>query len=100
MKEEETAPLKILLHALDVNRKNCERIEWQEEFINYIEEKNIKLYNEAKKYTDKLEADDYWTEEQKKIWGMKEETKHTCCGDEITQQVKEIGICPTCLKNI
>ena len=100
MKKEETAPLTLLLNALDVNRKNCERIEWQEEFINYIEEKNIKLYNEAKKYTDKLEADDYWTEEQKKIWGMKEETKHTCCGDEVTQEVKEIGICPTCLEHI
>ena len=71
MKKEETAPLTLLLNALDVNRKNCERIEWQEEFINYIEEKNIKLYNEAKKYTDKLEADGYWTEEQKKIWGKK-----------------------------
>ena len=29
-----------------------------------------------------------------------EETEYTCCGDEITQQVKEIGICPTCLENI
>tara|TARA_R110000764_G_scaffold66242_1_gene138187 strand:+ start:692 stop:907 length:216 start_codon:yes stop_codon:yes gene_type:complete len=71
MKKEETAPLELLLHALDVNGKNCKRIYWQEEFINYIEEKNIKLYNEAKKHTDKLEADDYWTEEQKKIWGRK-----------------------------
>ena len=29
-----------------------------------------------------------------------EETEYTCCGDEITQQVKEIGICPTCLEHI
>ena len=71
MKKKETAPLEILLHVLDVNRKNCERIDWQEEFINYIEEKNIKLYNEAKKHTDKLEADNYVTEENKKIWGIK-----------------------------
>ena len=71
MKKKETAPLEILLHVLDVNRKNCERIDWQEEFINYIEEKNIKLYNEAKKHTDKLEADNYLTEEDKKIWGIK-----------------------------
>ena len=54
-----------------MDRKNCERIDWQEEFINYIEEKNIKLYNEAKKHTDKLEADNYLTEEDKKIWGIK-----------------------------
>ena len=71
MKKEETAPLQLLLNALDVNRKNCKRIYWQEEFINYIEENNIKLYNKAKKHTDKLEADDYWTEEEKKIWGKK-----------------------------
>ena len=76
MKKEETAPLKLLLNALDVNRKNCETINWQEEFINYIEEKNIKLYNEAKKYTDKLEADDYWTELDKKIWGMNKENEN------------------------
>ena len=71
MKKKETAPLEILLHVLDVNRKNCERIDWQEEFINYIEEKNIKLYKEAKKHTDKLESDNYLTEEDKKIWGIK-----------------------------
>ena len=71
MKKKETAPLEILLHVLDVNRKNCERIDWQEEFINYIVEKNIKLYNEAPKHTDKLEADNYFTEEDKKIWGIK-----------------------------
>ena len=29
-----------------------------------------------------------------------EETDYTCCGDEITQEVKEIGICPTCLEHI
>ena len=71
MKTKETAPLELLLHALRVNRKNFEVICWQEEFIKYIKKNNIKLYNESKKHTDKLEADDYWTEEDKKKWGKK-----------------------------
>jgi len=31
---------------------------------------------------------------------MKEETEYTCCGDEITQEVKETGRCPSCSENI
>jgi len=30
----------------------------------------------------------------------KEETEYTCCGDEITQEVKETGRCPSCSENI
>ena len=30
----------------------------------------------------------------------KEETDITCCGDEITGMVKDIGLCPTCLEHI
>ena len=66
MKKEETAPLELLLNALKVNRNNFEKICWQEEFINYIEKNNIKLYKEARKYADNLEANDYFTEEEKK----------------------------------
>jgi hypothetical protein len=29
-----------------------------------------------------------------------EEIELTCCGDEITGMVKDIGICPTCLEHI
>ena len=32
------------------------------------------------------------TEEEKKIY--------TCCGDEITRQIKDFGICPTCKEHI
>ena len=71
MKKEETAPLGLLLNALDVNRKNFEKICWMEEFINYIEKNNIKLYKEAREFADDLEANDYWTEEEKLKWGMK-----------------------------
>ena len=66
MKKEETAPLELLLNALKVNRNNFEKICWQEEFINYIEKNNIKLYKEARKYADDLQANDYFTEEEKK----------------------------------
>jgi len=28
------------------------------------------------------------------------ENKYTCCGNEVTQEVKETGRCPTCSENI
>ena len=47
------------------------------------------------------------TEVDKIIYGpeqmfieKEEETDITCCGDEITGIVKDIGICPTCLEHI
>ena len=30
----------------------------------------------------------------------KEHTCYTCCGDEITDEVEDIGLCPTCLEHI
>ena len=29
-----------------------------------------------------------------------EEIQYTCCGDEITGMVEDIGLCPTCLEHI
>jgi len=29
-----------------------------------------------------------------------EEIEYTCCGDEITGMIKDIGLCPTCLEHI
>mgnify|MGYP001579474973 FL=1 len=29
-----------------------------------------------------------------------EEVQYTCCGDEITGEVEDIGLCPTCLEYI
>jgi hypothetical protein len=46
------------------------------------------------------------TEVDKIIYGPeqmfieKQEPDITCCGDEITGMVKEIGLCPTCLEHI
>ena len=71
MKKEETAPLSILLDQLRINRLNQSKIYWQETFIEYIKENNVKLYKEARKFTDDLEANDYFTKEEKKKWGMK-----------------------------
>jgi len=69
--ENKTAPLGMLQMALSINKSNLEKIYWMEEFINYIEKNNIKLYKEARKYADDLEANDYFTKEEKQKWGMK-----------------------------
>ena len=29
-----------------------------------------------------------------------EEIKYTCCNDEITDDVKDVGLCPTCLEHL
>jgi len=29
-----------------------------------------------------------------------EEIEYTCCGNEITDEIKDIGLCPTCLEHI
>ena len=42
--------------------------------------------------TIKIITDDYKSSE--------EEIELTCCRDEITGMVKDIGICPTCLEHI
>ena len=42
----------------------------------------------------KIITDDY------KKKPTEEEFEITCCGDEITGMVKDIGLCPTCLEHI
>ena len=48
-------------------------------------------------------------EEEQRLWelGSKAEPKqedkkvqYTCCSDEITGEVEDIGLCPTCLEHI
>ena len=34
------------------------------------------------------------------ILGEEEEIEYTCCGNEITDEIKDIGLCPTCLEHI
>lgn len=58
----------VLLHQLKINRMLQSKSDWQITFIEYIQEKNIELYEEAVKYTDDLESNDYLTQEEiKKI---------------------------------
>ena len=71
MKKKETVPLEIFLHQLKINRLNQSKIDWQETCIEYIKQNNVELYNEARSFTYDLEANDYFTEEDKKIWGIK-----------------------------
>ena len=70
MKKEETAPLIILQDQLRKNRLLQFKIDWQETFIEYIKKNNSKLYKKAKEYTDELEANDYFTEEERIKWGI------------------------------
>tara|TARA_R100000700_G_C3091355_1_gene92555 strand:+ start:367 stop:582 length:216 start_codon:yes stop_codon:yes gene_type:complete len=71
MKAMKPVPVEIFMNQLKVNRKNQSKIDWQETFIEYIKENNIDLYDKAIKYTNNLEANDYFTEEEKQKWGMK-----------------------------
>ena len=57
--------------ALHINKSNVEHIEFLENKIIELE-KNMK----------------------------EEEIEYTCCGVEITQEIKEVGLCPTCLEHI
>ena len=70
MNKEHTGMIQI---ALSINKSNLEHIE-------FLENKVIEL--------------------ETLIDNMEREIEYTCCGDEITQEVKEIGICPTCLEHI
>jgi len=71
MKKKETVPLEIFLHQLKINRLNQSKIDWQETCIEYIKQNNVELYNEARSFTNDLEANDYFTEVEKLKWGMK-----------------------------
>ena len=71
MKKEKTDPLVILQHQLKINRLHSSTIYWQKTFIEYIKKNNSKLYKKAKEYTDDLEANDYFTEEDRIKWGRK-----------------------------
>ena len=39
--------------ALHINKSNVELLDWYDFFIDYIQENNINLYNQACEYADK-----------------------------------------------
>ena len=71
MKKKEKVPFEMLQIALNINKSNLEKIYWMEEFMNYIQMQDKKLYKMGRIYADEQEANDYFTEEDKKIWGIK-----------------------------
>ena len=71
MNKKEKLPFEIYADLLSTNRRMYEKINWQETFIEYIKKNNSKLYKKAKEHTDELEANDYFTEEERIKWGMK-----------------------------
>ena len=71
MKKKETAPFEMLQIALNINKSNLEKMYWMEEFMNYIQMQDKKLYKMGRIYADEQEANDYFTEEEKLKWGMK-----------------------------
>ena len=62
MKKEDYSPE--LQIAFNINESNLEKIDWMEEFINYIEKHNKTLYKKAREYADKLEANGYFTNDE------------------------------------
>ena len=74
-----------------------------------VKEMSSEVLNLIKVITDDFNRDfkmEVTTEVDKIIYGPeqmvieKQETDITCCGDEITGIVKDIGLCPTCLEHI
>ena len=87
MNEHANNMLKLYTKALDVKIK---------EQMLEIEKKNNGAYSDEVLDTimNKIITDDY------KKKPTEDEVKITCCGDEITGLVKDVGLCPTCLEHI
>jgi len=56
----------LFLNQKKITNKKQEKIYWLKTFTEFIKEKNINLYNEATKHTNKLESNNYFTEEELK----------------------------------
>jgi hypothetical protein len=38
--------------ALHINKSNCQKLDWYDDFVDYIQDLNSNLYNDACKYAD------------------------------------------------
>jgi len=56
----------LFLNEKKISSKQLSKLHWFEVFEKFIKEKNIDLYNDAKKNTNKLENNNYFTEEELK----------------------------------
>ena len=62
---------------------DCEEtLEWFNYFVDYIQEIDSNLYNQACEYADNMHP------------------PLTCCNEEITDEIKDQGRCPECKENI
>ena len=69
--KKEKVPYIIFENLLEKNHSLQSKLDWNETFVEYIKKNNSELYKKANKYTNDLEANDYFTEEDKKKWGIK-----------------------------
>jgi|TARA_R100000995_G_scaffold18009_2_gene7319 transcription elongation factor Elf1 len=44
--------------ALHINKSNCQKLDWYDDFVDYIQEININIYNEACEYADKKQENE------------------------------------------
>ena len=70
-KEEKLVPEILFLNEHRKAFKLQSKIYFQETFIEYIKENNKDLYDKAMKYTNELEACDFFTDEEKLKWNIK-----------------------------
>ena len=52
MKKTNDERIKMLKIALHINKSNLEKLEWYDDFVDYIKELNSNLYNDACEYAD------------------------------------------------
>ena len=56
----------LFLNQKKITNEKQAKVYWLKAFTEYIKDKNINLYNEATKHTNKLESNNYFTEEELK----------------------------------
>jgi hypothetical protein len=70
-------------------------------------EKELKEYQEIAEAWDRILSKITETEKEREdclycgaFYDDEEHICYTCCGDEITAEIEDIGLCPTCLEHI
>ena len=69
--KKEKVPYIIFENLLKKNHSLQSKLYWNETFVEYIKKNNTELYKKANKYTNDLEANNYFTQEDNKKWGIK-----------------------------
>ena len=68
------------------------------EFTNWLDEMT-RSFSEEPMFNTKEEEQTEYCEQCADDMPL-EHTCYTCCGDEITGEVEDLGLCPTCLEHI